>query len=97
MTTTAPKASAQGPALMVARAPNLHQCGQDGSHVDIQHRPAADQFDDPVELGPLHRLPGGTALNGDQQQGQGDQLEQRHHDAGGEHHQARSHDPECHR
>ena len=49
------------------QASQMHQGHQDGDHKNIDHRPPADDLDNPVKLGAVLLAPGGLALDADQQ------------------------------
>ena len=63
----------------------LHQCDQDRLHENIDHRPSADGIDDPIQHGAVMQRPVCSDMRRNQQDGQSDELQDGHRDAGEEH------------
>src|SRR6185295_11071833 len=59
----------------------LHERDGERRNEDVEHRPAADEFDDAVELRALPVVGDGAALDGDQQIGERYELAERDHHA----------------
>src|SRR6266542_2641002 len=59
----------------------LHERGEESGDIDVDHRPAADEFEHPVQPRALCRRQDGATLHGHEQVGQGEQLGERDRDA----------------
>ena len=68
----------------VGQRPEFDQGDEDRHHVDVDHRPAADDFGHAVEAGAFRRPPMAAPLHRNQQVGEHQQLEQGDEDAGDE-------------
>src|SRR5471032_3296007 len=72
------------PGLDGAQPSKLHQCGDQSHHQYVEHRPIADQLNEAIKARALAHGPAATALAGDQQGAEHQELDTGHHHAGNE-------------
>src|SRR5215467_814138 len=63
----------------------LHECDGEGVDEHVEHRPAPDDLDQPVQPGPVPVVPWNAALHRDEEIGEGHQLAERDHHARHQH------------
>src|ERR1044071_6327180 len=76
-----PEGDGSRPGLDGHEPSELHEGGEESGHVDIDHRPAADELEHPVQARALAEGEDGAALHGHEEVGEGNQLGERNGDA----------------